>query len=209
MSSVAGRLVGGAMLVGSTAVKAPQIARILRSRSALGIAPSSLRLETLTNASQCAYHSRLGYPLETYGENAALLIQNLVCISLLHRYSPSRGRLSRWARDVAAFACVCAAVSRLHSAAMPLLSLINTPLIIAANCAQIRLNIASGSTGELALLTVLLRWAGALVRVFTTLSQLGADVFVLLNHSLGLLLTSLLLWQFWLFRLHKLPGALE
>ena len=80
---------------------------------------------------------------------------------------------------------------------LPALALVNAPLIVTANLAQILQNRRNRSTGELSALTVLLRWLGAVVRVGTTLWQLKGDRAVLLNHTLGVLCTSTLLAQLW------------
>ena len=105
--------------------------------------------------------------------------------------------VGRAAADAAFFVLLLLALAAWPPSVLPALALVNAPLIVTANLAQILQNRRNRSTGELSALTVLLRWLGAVVRVGTTLWQLKGDRAVLLNHTLGVLCTSTLLAQLW------------
>jgi len=78
---------------------------------------------------------------------------------------------------------------------LPFLCASISPLICFTYAAQIRVNFQTKSTGELAVLTVFLRWLASLIRVLTTWVQLAGDPVVLINHALGALGCSILLFQ--------------
>ena len=65
------------MVAGGAVVKVPQIAKIVRARSARGISLSSYLLDTASTAIYVAYVVRNEFPWSTYGETVFLLIQNV------------------------------------------------------------------------------------------------------------------------------------
>ena len=196
-ASLTSSVIGGLMIAGSAGVKIPQISRIVRSQSVYGLAPTAFYAESAVYSAQCAYHLRSGFPFATWGENLALLLQNTVCIVLLRRFGEGGVTVGRAAADAAFFLLLLLALAAWPPSVLPALALVNAPLIVTANLAQILQNRRNRSTGELSALTVLLRWLGAVVRVGTTLWQLKGDRAVLLNHTLGVLCTSTLLAQLW------------
>uniref|UniRef100_A0A7S0LPZ0 EF-hand domain-containing protein n=1 Tax=Coccolithus braarudii TaxID=221442 RepID=A0A7S0LPZ0_9EUKA len=207
-SSAAAPIIGSVMAVGSAVKGLPQIVRIFRARSTSGLAPAALYGDMLVFATKVCYHSRMHYPLSAWSELLFLLAQNLVCISLRHCFDAGSLR-QRWlfaAADVVIGACVVGVLIALPRTLLPWLSLSTAPLLLCSYSAQISTNIRRKSTGQLAPLTVLLRGAGSLVRVGTTLTQLGGDPAVLGNHCIGAIGSTILLVQIgW----YKTEGALR
>jgi len=200
---------GCIMVAGSAFKGAPQIARILQARSSRGLAPAALYGDGLVYASKVAYHARQGYPLSAWGELLLLLAQNVACIGLMHAFRPGESGVQRWRRglsDAAGFATIWWSLARLPGRFLPLVSAATAPLLLASYGAQAVTNWRRRSTGELAALTVLLRWAGSLLRVGTTLTQLSGDVAVLINHLIGVAGCTVLLAQLWWWR-PRAPAA--
>ena len=78
---------GVGIIAASSIVKVPQIANLVRSRSAAGVSFLSYLLETTACLITLAYNVRNGFPFNTYGETALLAAQNVVISVLVLNYS--------------------------------------------------------------------------------------------------------------------------
>jgi len=205
-SQLVDNALGSLMIAGSAAKGTPQIARIVRKESTRGLSPASIYGDCLIYSTKVAYHVRRGYPISAWGELLILMLQNIICIGLLHRYpDETRGGVAaqgharrRWAgplRDASLLVPLWLALAALPESLLPFLSALTAPLLFFSYGAQIVTNFKRKSTGQLAPLTVLMRWAGSLLRVSTTLSQLQGDPAVLVNHALGVLGCTIVLAQ--------------
>ena len=199
--SVATSLVGGIMIAISVAKYAPQIRRIMRSRSVQGLAPAAYYGDSLVFLTKSAYHFRRGHPVSAWGELMVLFAQNAVIIGLLHKFTvPKPGaKLTttlRVVRDIAALVAFIFFLAYIPDQCLPFLSVFTAPLLIASYSAQFRTNMRRKSTGQLSRGTVLLRLFGSTIRGITTMTQLGGDLPVLINHSIGIIGCSTLLGQF-------------
>ena len=67
--------VGATMLAVSLAKYLPQIRRIVRSRSALGLAPTAYYGDSLVFAAKSMYHFRRGHPITAWGELLLIFAQ--------------------------------------------------------------------------------------------------------------------------------------
>mmetsp|Transcript_28461 Transcript_28461/g.46577 ORF Transcript_28461/g.46577 Transcript_28461/m.46577 type:complete len:448 (+) Transcript_28461:46-1389(+) len=209
MAAAAERLIGISLLAGSAVKGLPQIIRIIRARSVSGLSLSAFYGDFLVFLAKVVYHVRRSYPISAWCELLLLLNQQIMCISLYHIFgqagltrklfsktSYSASRLVLFSSDVAVGLLLAFALFRLLPASMlPLLSVTTAPLIFCSYAAQILTNWNNKSTGELAPITVFMRWAFSLIRVGTTWTQLGGDPFVLINHALGALGCGILLGQ--------------
>lgn len=196
------KALGYGVVVGSSLVKVPQIAKVARSRSAFGLSRLSLLLEALGYAITVAYCHARAFPFSTYGESVFLLLQDAVLAVLIAVCA--RVPLSR-ALPAAVAACAAVAGAILSRAVpLPLLALLQAgtiPIFCGSKVPQIVLSWRNGSTGQLALATYALNFAGSLARVFTTLSELD-DAIVLAGFVLGAVLNGVITAQilFYSFR---------
>jgi hypothetical protein len=204
------------MVIGSAIKGLPQITRILRARSVQGLSLSAFYGDCLVFMTKSVYHARRGYPISAWAELLLLMGQQVLCITLYHMFGDAgllrpvidtqwlrrRGgkfrRFVLWLSDAAVLVFVaCMLLHVLPFRFLPLMNLAIAPLIICSYAAQVVTNVRRKSTGQLAVLTVLMRWVFSLVRVCTTITQLGGDLIVLANHALGALGCSILLFQIW------------
>lgn len=163
-------LLGTAIVLLATVIKLPQIHALRASRSAVGLSTSTLLIETFAYIYNLSAHIRLSYPLSTYGDFIALLLQNCVLISLVFRYSarPQRG-MAAVSFAAALLAVMCSPLFPV--AALRALTLANVPVAIAARVPQIVKNFRAKSTGALSAVTCCGLFLGASARVFTTLQE--------------------------------------
>lgn len=187
------------MLIVSIAKYLPQIRRILRSRSVIGLAPAAYYGDSLVFCTKSMYHFRRGHPVTAWGELLVIFAQNVVISGLIHAFrEPSAGAKAA-CRDIAIFLAFVFALTRLPSRFLPLLSLFTAPLLVMSYSAQLLTNMQRKSTGQLSPGTVLLRLFGSTVRSITTITQLGGELPVLINHAIGVGGCTLLLLQIWWF----------
>lgn len=203
----------GSALVGLSITKyVPQMTKILRSRSTQGLAPATYYSDTAVFTSKSLYHWRRGHPIDAWGELIVLWASNLVLIALLHEFrDPDEDSStlvpcaywSRVARDLLAQGALVGAIMLLPSSKLGLVGGITAPLLVNSFAAQIVRNWRRSSTGALSAATVFLRLLGSSIRAWTTVTQLGGDRVVLLNHGIGIVGAGILLGQVWWYALRK------
>ncbi|OSX78433.1 hypothetical protein BU14_0109s0033 [Porphyra umbilicalis] len=186
-------------------IKLPQIASIVSSRSAEGLSKTTFLVETFGHTYNLAAHVRQGYPPSTYGDFAALLLQNYALLVLIYAYSgqPALG-----------VSIVVGAVSLLGgmcSGGFPLgvlqaLTAGNVLLVFASRLPQAIANYRAGSTGALSLVTCVGMWLGATARIFTTLTEVD-DPSILAGYIAAGVLNGIIAMQVLFYRGKKSPAA--
>lgn len=83
------------IVLGSTALKIPQIIKILRAKSVQGISFASFALESIINSINIGYNLEKGTPFSIYGENVFILAQNAIIMLLFFCY-PIKKDITRY-----------------------------------------------------------------------------------------------------------------
>ena len=193
--------------------------------SSAALAPvSSFYGNSLVFLSRIIYHSRRSHPLSAWGELLLLLLENVICVGVLHARSPERvGLLRPWLSGRAASAApsarwlyVLTDLMLLSASGVVLLLLptqlstltmaISAPLLLSSYFVTVLNNLLNRSTGRLGVSAVALRCVGAMTRCVTTVALLRADAVVLINHLLEAAGCALLLVQLWWFQTRKAPS---
>lgn len=168
----------------------PQIARLLRTKSARGMQSSRVYYgDALVYQSRAVYHLRRGYPVACWSELLVLTAQNLACFALCRAFkADSQHRARARLRNTAALDAVflgsaIAALFALPARLLPALCLWTVPLSLASYGLQVARG--GGSPTRATSASSGLRLAGSLMRIGTTAVFLGADRVVLTNHLIG------------------------
>lgn len=189
------RLLGYSVLVGSCFRSTPQIARIIRAKSARGVSLTASIAELVAYSITCAYNFRLGYAFSTYGEVAACWLQDIALVALISRHIRNSGK--RLVVGTVAFAVYCWWLSSSHCS-MKVLRMLQASTIsivaIGGRIPQIVLNVRRGDSGELSITTSALNLAGNMARMFTTL-VLTQDGLLFIANAVQGVLNTVLLWQ--------------
>jgi mannose-P-dolichol utilization defect protein 1 len=194
--AVLARALGALLIVAALGVKVPQIAALVRSRTAEGLSPLGLYAATESLMLASVFHAFSRSPFTAWGDALAVLLQDVVLVLLMWHYAetpaPVRAALG------AAFAASCAAAVQAARAARPgqlwpLLAL-STALSLSGALLQVVLNERNKHTGASSFTTQLLLTLGALVRVFTTTQELPGPA-TLLSAVLSALVQIALLFQ--------------
>jgi len=186
-------------------IKLPQIASIVSSRSAEGLSKTTFLVETFGHTYNLAAHVRQGYPPSTYGDFAALLLQNYALLVLIYAYS------GQPALGVSIVVGALSLLGGMCSGGFPLgvlqaLTAGNVLLVFASRLPQAIANYRAGSTGALSLVTCVGMWLGATARIFTTLTEVD-DPSILAGYIAAGVLNGIIAMQVLFYRGKKSPAA--
>jgi len=198
LSLLVSKLLGAAIILGSLIVKVPQIIKIINAKSVAGISMLSVVLEMVCYLFTLSYCSRQGLPFTAYGETVFISVQNVVIFMLLFVYGGGLSALT--------FLSIGAYLSILYVfianpgnlvpfTVIAALQATNIPIIIASRIPQIWTNFRTKSTGQLALITWLLNFAGSAARIFTTMKEAPGDTLLLAGYVIGVALNGAILLQ--------------
>lgn len=192
--SALSKVLGYAIIAGSTFLKLPQVIKIVSAKSVAGLSPVSFYLEVIVYAATIVYNVALGYPFSTYGEVCIILVQNVFLVFLVWYYSTPRVSFVHMCSvSLVIIGSVFVMIS-LPEDQRAILPIFATGASICARVPQIMKNFSQGHTGQLAAATLVLNFAGILARIFTA-SQDTGDSVVIMCHSLSSLVTGTLLFQ--------------
>lgn len=156
--------------------------------------------EVPINSSACIYHILMKLPFSTWGENFAVLIQNLTIVGLVWLWEAPRVKWTEMVAVTLGFAALCFLQFSLPAALYPWLIYINLPLGVSSNLPQIVTNFRQKHTGQVAVVSNILKLVGCSVRIFTTLTQIGWDLGLISNYALGATMNLIIVCQCWIYR---------
>jgi len=197
------KALGLLIIAGSLIIKVPQIVKIVKAKSAKGISLTSVLLELVCLLFTMSFSYRRHFPFGTYGETVFVTIQNFVIIFLIYYYG--NGDKKPEGISPSFFGILAIYVVVLYSflqnpgnlvdvSLIQSLQTLNIPILISSRVPQIISNFTTKSTGQLAIATWLLTFAGAIARVFTTLQE-AYDPILLVGYIIGASLSSTICFQ--------------
>lgn len=162
---------GYAMVAGAALLKLPQIAALVRAKSAQGIKKESVEIEVMAYVVTCLYAWQKQLPFSAYGEAVFLALQSAALCGLVYKYQDVG--FVRQSMVVGPFlAALGAAVTgRLDKAWIETMFDAVAIMVLAARLPQILVNFNNKSTGQLSLITVGLTFLGGVARIFTSIQE--------------------------------------
>ncbi|KAL4538397.1 hypothetical protein Ndes2526B_g03298 [Nannochloris sp. 'desiccata'] len=195
--SIVAVIVGWLVIAGSLFRSVPQIARIIKKQSAIGLSFTSIISELIAYVITVAYNVRFSYPFSTWGDILMVTVQQIAIVALVFKYNKST-RLGLKITTVVGFLAASAFLFSSEFCSIATLKVLQgcSALIMAlgGRLPQIILNFRRGNSGELSGASTGLSVAGNLARVFTTLTLVG-DPLILATASSQLVLNSIVLYQ--------------
>lgn len=89
------KLLGFAIIAGAFTFKVPQIKKLVDAQEARGLSFLSTYVETASFGSVVVYHVLMGNPVSAWGENAIIMVQQVVLLALMWKYtSTSTGHMA-------------------------------------------------------------------------------------------------------------------
>jgi PQ loop repeat len=193
------KILGVAILVGAIGLKFPQILSIYSTGDVEGLSATSFYSEVPLVTTSVVYNYLQGNPFSSYGESVFILLQNIILVFLLWAYMKNKPSMGHMIGVLAMFTIVAVGSVSLPKSVQFVLPLTNLPLLLISRIPQIFQNFQNQSTGSLSMITNLLTFAGSLVRVFTTIQEVGWDFSLLTGFLLGALTSGVLVLQIALY----------
>ncbi len=189
------KILGIGMITGAFLNKAPIIANILAKKSVAGLAKSSIYGEVVVLTNAFLYGFLEGLPFTAYGENFALLLQTIIIVIFIWRYSktavteilPVSVIWVTYMYGIVAFLPV-------ENNSILMRSLF--PIMLYSKGSQIVTIFQEKHTGNQSIVTLGMNCLGTSVRVLTTIAEVGWNFDLLLSHAVGAGLNFTLLFQY-------------
>ncbi|XP_039258639.2 mannose-P-dolichol utilization defect 1 protein-like [Styela clava] len=178
LKAVISKCLGYGIIMGAVLVKVPQIQKLLKSSSAVGMSFSSVLLELYAITSMCAYSIARSFPFSAWGDSFFLLIQVTIiaCLVQYYRGKPQLAIVFLVIYSVILFVLVSGITPTNVLAA---LQASNMPAIVIAKMIQAAESIKNGHTGQLSAITVFLTFIGSTARIFTSIQETGDNIVIL------------------------------
>lgn len=189
LARVVASALGWTLTLGALSVYAPIITEMLRTRSAKGLSTTTWALQLVGFLTFVVYHIRMGLPLSTFLDFAALAAQSLVILVLACTYE--RKVPAAAALPVAALLAACFLPARALSA----LQLSASVAVIVALVPQIVRNFAARSRGGWSPISAALSTGGNFARLYTTVTLAASNPLLLLQFGVSFVLNAILLVQ--------------
>jgi mannose-P-dolichol utilization defect 1 len=202
LSQLVAKALGVAIIVGSCLNKVPIMINMLNAKSAAGISGNSLYGEAVVYANGAMYGFLEGHPFTAYGENASLLVQNVVLVAMMWTYlgrTTSPVKVQEQVLVVLGFAIYFISVlSFLPRDYRYLLMSATWPVMLYARGSQVMETFSVKHTGNLSIVTTTMNLVGSLIRILTTIKETG-DMVVLSGYLLSGSLSFIMFVQYWLY----------
>jgi len=193
---------GLGIVVGGSIVKLPQILIILKEQTAEGLSLMGYIFETFSFGIALAYSYANEFPFSTYGENLFLTVQNFLVTLLIVFYTPSSPSSPSTVTSYLQLSILIGGLSTLAFLPLKTLTtlqlLLALPLSIFSKLAQIQANYTAKSTGQLSTFALGAQLLGCLVRIYTSVVEVG-DVMVAAGFVTAFLLNFVLAAQMWVY----------
>jgi len=170
---------GYGIIAGATIVKVPQVLKLLKAKSSVGLSFVGVFLELLAITFGAAYAFNKNYPFSAWGESLFMLIETAAIAFLVLFYD---GKKSTSVLFLISFT---SALYVLMSGLTPVnvlwtLQASNLPLVIVGKLLQAFKNYSNSHTGQLSAITTVLLLLGSTARIFTSIQETGDNLVVLI-----------------------------
>ncbi|GAX29204.1 mannose-P-dolichol utilization defect 1 [Fistulifera solaris] len=198
-STFVAKSLGVAIIAGAFLNKAPVIVNLIDTESTEGLSRGSVYADVLVYANGFAYGFLEGHPVTAYGENVALVLQSFVILLLVWKFTPVISLSEKFLVAVAGLAYVAGVSWFLPPWQHYLLIASQWPIMMYARGSQLYATYQVKHTGAQSIITTLMNLAGSLIRIMTTLKEVGWDLPVLTGFGIAVVLNGLTLLQFMMY----------
>ena len=193
LKSIISRGLSFAIIIGSAALKVPQMYNFYKAKSTFGVSSTMLYLDVISFTPSPIYNFLMLHPFFTYGEQIIVLTQNIILIFMMWYYDKtnSTGKSISIALVYAAIVFGLFALPNNLWYAYPL---IGAAAATIGRLPQMRDNYLNKHTGTLSAFTFVLNSLGGVARMFTTLNETG-DKFIAASQLVGVSVSVVILVQ--------------
>lgn len=199
------KLLGYAIIGFSFIFKVPIIINMLKMQSSEGLSYLSVYSEILIYHFNFTYGYHQGFPFSAYGESVIVLVQTMIILSLLWKYSKAKKNsldyYNRFGFLLLFFVVtyiLCFKADLVPERVWDMIGSSSIPLISISRFSQIYSSFKAKSTGPLSAFTFILAVSGALARVFTSIAETG-DFLMIFVSSYSAFLNLIVLLQIFIY----------
>ena len=192
---------GIAIILGSCLNKTPVMMNLYRSKSTSGMSLPSIYGEIIVYINAAFYGVLSGHPLTAYGENLALFFQSFIIVNLMWEYSQPAASL--WERGIVNLFIsiyIVFLLTMLPSTHYYLLMTSIMPVLLYSRGTQILATYQYQHTGAQSIVTNTLNLVGGLVRILTTIKEVGYDLPILASYSVSCTLNLIIFLQYFYYQ---------
>lgn len=198
LAEVLGYIIGAA----SVLLYTPIAVRIIRTKSANGLAVSTWWLKLTSFTCTDIYNIRNGFPIAAYSESIIITLEAIIVLGLVTYY---QHRLNATAFIL--LGCyIILTIYALYGATDEWINIGQVTSIILSTSAllpQLKQNADRQTSGDYSPITASLATVGCILRIFTTIQLADSDTLILLNYGVALLLNLSVLTQIVYFGTQK------
>jgi mannose-P-dolichol utilization defect protein 1 len=180
------------VIVASCLNKAPLFINILKNKSVAGMSPQAVYSESIMYANAAFYSIRRGNPFTAYGEVALITAQSLIVICFMWIYREPQVSMKEKSLYLLFWACYLHVVFNvLDKDQLYILMSLNLPVTCFSRGSQIAAFLKVKHTGTQSIVTVMMNFMGSMIRVVTTIHEVGLDLPMLTGYGLSLALNGM------------------
>mmetsp|Transcript_14030 Transcript_14030/g.30479 ORF Transcript_14030/g.30479 Transcript_14030/m.30479 type:complete len:257 (+) Transcript_14030:105-875(+) len=193
--------IGIAIILGACLNKAPILINVLKTGSVAGLSTNAVYGEVIMYCNSAFYGILRGNPFTAYGENAVVALQTAIMATLIWKYRDPVVTMPQRIAAVAGFATYTFVVFKvLTPEQYPYLVTSNLPVLIYSRGSQIIETFRLKQTGSNSLITTAMNLLGSVIRIVTTISEIGWDMALLYGYFTSAALNIILVLQFVLYK---------
>jgi mannose-P-dolichol utilization defect 1 len=183
------KILGLSIITGACLNKVPVIRNLLRAQSSAGFTRSAVLMDLVMVVNSSLYGYLHGYPWTAYGENIALSVQCLIVAILTYRLSDNPiSSVEKALVPAGLVAYVAVTLCCLPIRHRQLLITASIPMTIYASGSMILEANKLNHTGSQSAITTSMNLAGSVIRILTTLQEVGRDYALLSGYAVGTVL---------------------
>jgi len=204
LSRLIAKGIGIVIIIASCINKAPVINNIFKSKSVAGLSVGSAYGEVIMYSNAAFYNILKGNPFTAYGETFSVLIQQMVVVSLIWIYSQPNISKKDIVLAIIGYTLYLVGVFQvlgtMYTDFIYILMVYNPVVLVSTRGAQIRTNYVNKQTGAQSIATTGMNLAGSLVRIATTIKEVGWDFHILRAYGTSITLNTILFTQILLYK---------
>ncbi|KAL7484462.1 hypothetical protein ACHAW6_010100 [Cyclotella cf. meneghiniana] len=204
LSRLLAKAIGIGIICMSCVNKAPVISNILASRSAAGLSVTAAFGEVIMYSNAAFYNLLGGNPFTAYGETMVLVIQTIVIVMLIfwfRRNGSDKIGLRQMGLVLGGYLVYLIVVFRVLTPNTQYILMVYNPVVlIISRGSQIIANHKQKQTGAQSLATTGLNLIGTVVRIGTTIKEVGWDLHILRSYGVSVALNSILFLQLIIYK---------
>ncbi|KAL3789925.1 hypothetical protein HJC23_010610 [Cyclotella cryptica] len=199
LSRLLAKAIGIGIICLSCINKAPVLSNMIASRSAAGLAVTAACGEVVMYSNAAFYNLLAGNPFTAYGETMVLVVQTIGIVILIfwfRRDGTDRIELHQMGMVVAGYLIYLFVVFRVLTPDTQYILMVYNPVVLLiSRGSQMLANHKQKQTGAQSLATTGLNLVGTLVRIGTTIKEVGWDFHILRAYGVSVALNFILFVQ--------------